>query len=399
MPERSFLIASHQVVALGGERGVLGLDLAQFFFGAQIDRAQPLALAAQPFELFLDLGEIGQRLAVGLISASAATAAGSISSMSWISRPMSESRRLAPSKRSSARARSSRAALAASSAARASRSASASAFSASCRRSAQARRAASAFATSLISAWRFSAKTCGAFSSSARSRLASAMRCSSVAIWLRAPLRRSIQPVLSAASVGQPPVGQFRFAHDRLLLGAHFGELGALAGDVVAHGGELAFEIGGGRECAERALGFGLGGVASSRLVVRRVRASARAESRAAWRLRSRSRARVSVSALAGGIEGCLRGFKRAALGVDLGARALTSSASISAKRLRCASRRAAPVGACAAATKPSQRHRSPSRDTSRWPVLSAPASRAPVSRSTTPICASRRASCAGALT
>ena len=30
-----FLIASHQVVALGGERGVLGLDLAQFLFGAQ----------------------------------------------------------------------------------------------------------------------------------------------------------------------------------------------------------------------------------------------------------------------------------------------------------------------------------------------------------------------------
>ena len=53
-----------QIVALGGERGVLGLDLAQFLLGAQVDRAQPLALAPQPFELLLDLGEIRQRFAV-----------------------------------------------------------------------------------------------------------------------------------------------------------------------------------------------------------------------------------------------------------------------------------------------------------------------------------------------
>ena len=51
-----------QVVALGGERSVLGLDLAQFLFGTQIDRAQPLAFAAQTFESFLDLGEIRQRI-------------------------------------------------------------------------------------------------------------------------------------------------------------------------------------------------------------------------------------------------------------------------------------------------------------------------------------------------
>ena len=47
----------HQVVALGGERGVLGFDLAQLFLGAQIDRAEPLAVAAQLFEIFLDLGK------------------------------------------------------------------------------------------------------------------------------------------------------------------------------------------------------------------------------------------------------------------------------------------------------------------------------------------------------
>ena len=36
---------------------MLGLDLAQLFLGAQIDRAQPLAVAAHLFEIFLDLGE------------------------------------------------------------------------------------------------------------------------------------------------------------------------------------------------------------------------------------------------------------------------------------------------------------------------------------------------------
>ena len=62
--EPQLLDRLHQVVALGGERGVLGFDLAQFFLGAQVDRAQPLALAAQPLQPFLDLGELGQRLAL-----------------------------------------------------------------------------------------------------------------------------------------------------------------------------------------------------------------------------------------------------------------------------------------------------------------------------------------------
>ena len=39
----------------------------------------------------------------------------------------------------------------------------------------------------------------------------------------------------------EPAVGHFRFAHDRLLLGAHLGELGALAGDVVAHVARACF--------------------------------------------------------------------------------------------------------------------------------------------------------------
>ena len=45
-----------------------------------------------------------------------------------------------------------------------------------------------------------------------------------------------------------------------------------------------------------------------------------------------------------------------------------------------------------AAATKPSQRHRSPSSETRRWPGLSCRCSRAPSARRTTPICLSRRA-------
>ena len=50
-------------------------------------------------------------------------------------------------------------------------------------------------------------------------------------------------------------------------------------------------------------------------------------------------------------------------------ARAASASRSRSPRRFFSASRRAAGVGASAAATKPSQRHRSPSRETSRWPT------------------------------
>ena len=52
-----------QVVALLGETVMLGLDLAQLFLGAQIDGAEPLALAADAVELGLDVGDVGQLLA------------------------------------------------------------------------------------------------------------------------------------------------------------------------------------------------------------------------------------------------------------------------------------------------------------------------------------------------
>ncbi len=54
-----------QVVALAGELVVLLLDLAQLFFGAQVDGAEPLALAPDAIERGLDIGNFGQRL-VGL---------------------------------------------------------------------------------------------------------------------------------------------------------------------------------------------------------------------------------------------------------------------------------------------------------------------------------------------
>ena len=76
-----------------------------------------------------------------------------------------------------------------------------------------------------------------------------------------------------------------------------------------------------------------------------------------------RLRAAVARAALGGSRGGDVRGrlSRRLHASRSTSARALTSSPSMSAKRLRSASRRAAPVGACASAAKPSQRHRSPS--------------------------------------
>ena len=82
---------------------------------------------------------------------------------------------------------------------------------------------------------------------------------------------------------------------------------------------------------------------------------------------------RASAAAAAVRSAGCRLG----ALAHRRPARArLAASTSISASRFFPASRRAAPVGALAATVKPSQRHRSPSLETSRWPGLSSGASR-----------------------
>ena len=65
MPWRSRLIASTRSSRSVDELVVLGLDLAQFLLGEQIDRAEPLALAADAVELRLDLGDLRQ-LGAGL---------------------------------------------------------------------------------------------------------------------------------------------------------------------------------------------------------------------------------------------------------------------------------------------------------------------------------------------
>ena len=79
--------------------------------------------------------------------------------------------------------------------------------------------------------------------------------------------------------------------------------------------------------------------------------------------------------------------------------RAASASRVRSPSRFFSARRRAAGVGASAAAIKPSQRHRSPCFETRRWPTFSSFCKCAPSLRSTRPIWASRRASAGGAVT
>ena len=68
MPWRSLLIASTRSSRSVVSLACCCLDLAQFLLGAQIDRAETLALAAEAFELFFDLGDrrqLGARLDLG----------------------------------------------------------------------------------------------------------------------------------------------------------------------------------------------------------------------------------------------------------------------------------------------------------------------------------------------
>ena len=77
----------------------------------------------------------------------------------------------------------------------------------------------------------------------------------------------------------------------------------------------------------------------------------------------------------------------------------LAASIARSPRRFFSARRRAAGVGASAACVKPSQRHRSPSFETSLWPGFSNVRKAVPSARATTPIWFSRRARGAGAVT
>ena len=284
MPRRSFWIACNQVVAFGGQRCVLGFDLAQFFFGAQIDRAEPLALAPQPFERCFDFGDLRYLFARLDARRVRQDLSGSISSMSWISRPMSPSRRLAPSKRSSARPAPRARRLPLLSAARASRSAAASAFSASCRRSAQARRAASAFSTSPIMpaalrgenlrrVFQFGAVALG-LGDALIERCDLALCSARGARSSRPCRRRAIDSRLSAISASRTIA---------CCSALHFGEVRrACRRYRRARSASLASRSAAGARLPNARSASALLFAASSRLAVRRLRASASAESRAA---------------------------------------------------------------------------------------------------------------------
>ena len=55
---------------------------------------------------------------------------------------------------------------------------------------------------------------------------------------------------------GETALGQFDLARQRLRLGPHLGEAGAIVGDPGAHGGEIGGELIGGRQLGERGGGF-----------------------------------------------------------------------------------------------------------------------------------------------
>ena len=330
---------------------------------------------------------------------------------------MSESRRLVPSMRSSARAQASRALESASSEALAARSVSAITLSAAASASAATRRAVSADSISLISARRFSANSAGAFSSSARSAVTSVMRASTVAT-CEAALCLAVLPF---GALGQDRlhalVGQFGLARQRLRFGTHLRCKPAMARRCRCEPRQAGFRCRGvGGSSASAALALSCAASASLRSAARRVWASVSADLRAAWRLISRSvaawrsraasasrcAARQASRAADSAADAAFSSASASSSACRLAAasvRACSSSCSISTRRARSARRRAAPVGAWAAATKPSQRQTSPSSDTSRWPVFNCDTSSAPRSFGTTPICARRRASSAGAST
>src|SRR6478735_3297333 len=153
---------------------------------------------------------------------------------------MSVSRRLAPSTRSSARAASSRATPSASSAARTARSVAASAFSASARRSAQA-------ALFFEHGRRIGERSPLLLGLGAAGVERRDLGDGAVA---------AVAPGLPVGADGaEAAVGELGFARQGLRLGANLGELRALALDLGANGGELAFQIGGWRQLGKRAFG------------------------------------------------------------------------------------------------------------------------------------------------
>ncbi len=194
-----------------------------------------------------------------------------------------------------------------------------------------------------------------------------------------------------AADLRKPPLRELGLARQRLRLGAHLGEMDAVGLDLAAHFGELRLDVGGAAQFGERA--FGVGYAPRS--------ASSRLADEPGLRLGQRRQPRGVAAGLALGVgvlaeRGLRRALQLAPVGAGIGfgfgggahlgfggfaptarlvstsrAHGSSNSASMSARRFLPARRRAAPVGALAATEKPSQRQRSPSLETSRWPGLS----------------------------
>ena len=288
----------HQVVALGGERGVLGLDLLQFLVGAQVDRAEALALAPQPLQGRLDLGDVGQRL-VGLHLGKFRDRRGL--DLQHLANFVLDVR-VAPLGRFEALLRA-RQFLARGTRRFQRRAGVAVGLRQRVLGLLQAVGAGAAFGFRLLD---FADQRVALL----RELLGRVLQLRPVAFGLGAALLqrgdlggRTFLALLPAGTVvgerRQPAVGEFGFAHDRLLLGTHFGKLAALGRDVVAHGGHVGFELGGRRQLDEEALGFRLGG---RRLV------AIGSEPHARFRQR-RDTCRVAVDVALGGFVGVARGI------------------------------------------------------------------------------------------
>ena len=202
----------------------------------------------------------------------------------------------------------------------------------------------------------------------------------------RAALRRPFHSARFGRDRGEALRAQLGLARERLRFAARFGQHRALGGDLAARFRQLVFQLRRRAERLDRLRGVVLGG---ERLVAARREADslprrAPRGARSAGSPRARPpHARRAPHRLAPAPRAAhcalrprprpprrarLRRLRRCGAWLRHPWRAWASSASRSASRFFAASRRAAAVGAFEAAAKPSQRHRSPSGETSRWP-------------------------------
>ena len=390
MPWRSRLIASIRSSRSVDEAGVLRLDLAQFFLGAQVDGAEPLALAPQLVEPFLDRRRPRATRRPARSRPARATCAGSISSISRISCAMSAVRRSRP--RAAPRRAPARCAPRPSPRARRARPCRPRRARSRPRRGGRRLRAARLRpARSRRSArGAFRRRLAGASSSDGALGLRLAVRAApGSAIWLAAPLLASV-PFGGARSRSRRGAWRATRPRGRAPAPRRAPRRARRAWRRPRRAIRRAgFPVrAAGAERLDRLRGVALGG---ERLVAARrephlrlgerreprgQRGSPRVRRRHAHRAprrparcASRRALRASASAATAAASSA-SAFRRCGACPRRRCARCPSSASRSARRFFSASRRAAAVGAFEAAAKPSQRHRSPSRETSRWPGL-----------------------------